>query len=54
MSLPTQIDKRLTAAGVRAADVEERFVRGAGPGGQKMKIFKLIPTVSLPPDELHR
>jgi len=36
MPLPTQIDERLAAAGVRAADVEERFVRGAGPGGQKI------------------
>src|SRR5476651_2031591 len=36
MALPTQIDERLTAAGVRTADVEERFVRGTGPGGQKI------------------
>ena len=36
MALPTQIDERLTAVGARAADVEERFVRGAGPGGQKI------------------
>ena len=36
MALPTQIDERLTAAGVRAADVEERFVHGTGPGGQKI------------------
>jgi protein subunit release factor B len=36
MALPTQIDERLAAAGVRAADVEERFVRGTGPGGQKI------------------
>ena len=36
MALPTQIDERLKALGVRAADVEERFVRGAGPGGQKI------------------
>jgi protein subunit release factor B len=36
MPLPTQIDERLAAAGVRAADVDERFVRGAGPGGQKI------------------
>jgi protein subunit release factor B len=36
MALPTQIVERLTAAGVRAADVEERFVRGTGPGGQKI------------------
>ena len=36
MALPTQIVERLTAVGVRAADVEERFVRGSGPGGQKI------------------
>ena len=36
MALPTQIVERLTAVGVRTADVEERFVRGAGPGGQKI------------------
>jgi len=36
MPLPIQIDARLAALGVRAADVEERFVRGAGPGGQKI------------------
>ena len=36
MALPTQIDERLAAVGTRAADVEERFVRGAGPGGQKI------------------
>src|SRR4051812_44913538 len=36
MALPTQIDERLAALGIRLADVEERFVRGAGPGGQKI------------------
>ncbi|MDO8543424.1 MAG: peptide chain release factor-like protein [Opitutaceae bacterium] len=36
MSAPTQIAERLAAAGIRAADVEERFVRGSGPGGQKI------------------
>lgn len=36
MALPTQIDERLRALGVRATDVEEKFVRGAGPGGQKI------------------
>lgn len=30
------IESRLSALGVRSADVEERFVRGAGPGGQKI------------------
>ena len=36
MALPTQIDKRLATLGIRLADVEEKFVRGAGPGGQKI------------------
>src|SRR3954447_19234690 len=36
MGLPIQIDEKLAALGVSAADVEERFVRGAGPGGQKI------------------
>jgi len=36
MSLPPQIHRRLNALGVRAEDVDERFVRGAGPGGQKI------------------
>jgi protein subunit release factor B len=36
MSLPTQIGERLAALGVSPADVDERFVRGSGPGGQKI------------------
>lgn len=36
MALPTQIEGRLAALGIPAAEVEERFVRGAGPGGQKI------------------
>ena len=36
MALPTQIDERLTALGVRVDEIDERFVRGAGPGGQKI------------------
>ena len=36
MSLPTQIDERLAALGTRATEVEERFVRGTGPSGQKI------------------
>lgn len=45
MSLPIQIVERLKALGANAADVEERFVRGTGPGGQK--INKTSSTVSL-------
>ncbi len=47
MALPTQIEERLRSLGVCAEDVEEKFVRGAGPGGQKIRTFKLIPTVLL-------
>jgi protein subunit release factor B len=36
MALPIQIDEKLAGLGISAADVEERFVRGAGPGGQKI------------------
>jgi protein subunit release factor B len=36
MALPTQISQRLNALGWQSAEVEERFVRGAGPGGQKI------------------
>ena len=36
MTLPSQILEKLAALGVRLDDVEERFIRGAGPGGQKL------------------
>jgi len=36
MDLPTQIQSRLDALGILVSDVEERFVRGSGPGGQKI------------------
>lgn len=36
MASPITIDERLAALGVRVADVDERFVRGSGPGGQKI------------------
>lgn len=36
MALPTQISERLAALGWQSAEVEERFVRGTGPGGQKI------------------
>ena len=36
MSLPTQIVERLAALGVAVGEVDERFVRGSGPGGQKI------------------
>jgi protein subunit release factor B len=36
MALPTSIQSRLHALGVHASDVEEKFIRGGGPGGQKI------------------
>ena len=36
MPLPLGIEERLAALGISSAEVEERFVRGAGPGGQKI------------------
>lgn len=36
MALPESVLRRLEALGVSLADVEERFVRGSGPGGQKI------------------
>lgn len=36
MTLPSQIFEKLATLGVRASDVEEKFVRGSGPGGQKI------------------
>lgn len=45
MDLPTQIVERLAALEVGLDEVEERFVRGSGPGGQK--INKTSSTVCL-------
>lgn len=45
MDLPSQIQAKLDALGILASDVEERFVRGSGPGGQK--INKTASTVQL-------
>ena len=36
MDLPTEIVRRLAAVGVDPSEVTERFVRGSGPGGQKI------------------
>ena len=36
MNLPTQIQRRLDKLGIIPSDVEEKFIRGAGPGGQKI------------------
>lgn len=36
MDLPPQIHRRLAAVGVRPEEVDERFIRGSGPGGQKI------------------
>ncbi len=45
MDLPPVIVERLRALGVAGDEVEERFVRGSGPGGQK--INKTSSTVCL-------
>jgi len=36
MAQPPDIQSRLDRMRVAAADIEERFVRGSGPGGQKI------------------
>jgi protein subunit release factor B len=36
LQIEQDVRRRLAAVGVQPADVEERFVRGAGPGGQKI------------------
>jgi len=36
MALPIQIVERLARLNVRIGDVQEKFVRGSGPGGQKI------------------
>jgi peptide chain release factor len=36
MQFPTQIDQRLAALRIRADEVDERFVKGMGAGGQKI------------------
>jgi protein subunit release factor B len=36
MALPIQIQERLLRIGVRVEEVDERFVRGSGAGGQKI------------------
>jgi protein subunit release factor B len=36
MSDSPSIDARLAALGTSRADVDEKFIRGAGPGGQKI------------------
>lgn len=36
MTLPPQILEKLALLGVSSNDIEERFVRGSGPGGQKI------------------
>ncbi|HTQ31130.1 MAG TPA: peptide chain release factor-like protein [Opitutaceae bacterium] len=34
--LDENLQRRLAALGLRAAEVEEKFIRGRGPGGQKI------------------
>ncbi len=44
---------RFVSLGVRPGDVEERFVRGAGAGGQKINIIWDSSTVFSQHHELH-
>jgi hypothetical protein len=46
LQIEADVRRRLAGLGVSPDDVEERFVRGTGPGGQKIKIIRPIPTVS--------
>ena len=45
MALPIQIEERLAALGWSVAEVEGAFIRGSGPGGQKVN--KASSTVTL-------
>ena len=36
---------RFISLRIQPEEIEERFVRGSGAGGQKINIFKPIPTV---------
>ena len=36
MALSPHLQSRLNALGIPVSDVEERFIRGSGPGGQKI------------------
>jgi protein subunit release factor B len=36
MALPDSVARRLEKLGVPLSDIEERFIRGSGPGGQKI------------------
>jgi protein subunit release factor B len=36
LQIEADVRRRLEALGVKAVDVEERFIRGTGPGGQKI------------------
>ena len=31
-----ELEKRMTALGIREQDIEEKFIRSSGPGGQKV------------------
>lgn len=39
-----EIETKLNALGARTSEVEEKFIRGSGAGGQKIKIFQSNPT----------
>ena len=45
LQIEADVRRRLASLGISPGDVAERFVRGTGPGGQKIKIIRSIPTV---------
>ena len=36
LPLPEELEKKMTRLGIKEADLVERFIRGSGPGGQKI------------------
>ena len=36
LPLPEELEKRMSRLGIKEADLVERFIRGSGPGGQKI------------------
>ena len=36
LPLPEELKKKMSRLGIKEADLVERFIRGSGPGGQKI------------------
>ena len=36
LPLPEELEKKMSRLGIKEADLVERFIRGSGPGGQKI------------------